>query len=220
MNLEQILKLAELFYAFAGEAEELPENSDDLKTVLKNIENLETFGARKKYAEKADALERLSSGSSRIVYKTNEGTVLKLASGEKGIDQNRNEANSKVESDYINKVYRKAKNYSWIETRYIENKINEKEFKEMTDIDFDDFGKCIEYKFKKSSDKPKKYDDISKSKVFKEISKVVEKNDLAVGDVIRIVQFGEYEGHPIILDIGLTNETFKKYYEDSKSSSS
>jgi len=213
MNIEKILKLADRFYTFASETEELPENSKDLKTVLKNIEKLETFNARKKYAERSNALERLSSGSSRIVYLTNENTVLKLASGDKGLDQNKNEANSKVKSEYVNKVYRHAKNYSWIETRYIENKINEKQFKKMTDINFDDFGKCVEYKFEKSSNKPKKYDEISKSEIFKELTKAIKIADLAVGDVIRIVQFGEYEGHPILLDAGLTNKTFEKHYE-------
>ncbi len=64
MDTNKLLRFANMFYSLAA-AEELPPNSDDLKTVLSNVEKLETYAARKKYAEAN--LKHLSSGSSRIV---------------------------------------------------------------------------------------------------------------------------------------------------------
>ena len=51
MNFNIILMAVEAFLSLA-EAEELPENSKDLKIIKKNLEELQTFNARKKYAEK------------------------------------------------------------------------------------------------------------------------------------------------------------------------
>ena len=103
MNIDEILKLAQEFESFAAlEKEELPENSKDLKVVLKNLQKLKTYNARKKYAEKN--LKHLSSGSSRLVYLTSNGTILKLAKNDRGIAQNKVESNSKMKSKYINKL--------------------------------------------------------------------------------------------------------------------
>ena len=117
MNINKLLRFANLYYSLAS-SEELPADSKDLKTVLKNISNLETYTARKNYAEKN--LKHLSSGSSRIVYLTPEKTIIKMAKNDKGIAQNKAEANPKMRSKFLNEILGHAENYSWIETHYLD----------------------------------------------------------------------------------------------------
>lgn len=213
MRLDKIIRLSNLYYVLAG-AEELPDNSDDLSAILKNIEDLETYNARKKYAEKN--LEHLSSGSSRITYLTPEKTVVKMASNDKGIAQNKVEANPKMTSKYLNEILRHAKNYAWIETYFLD-KITEKEFEKMTDTNFRDFGDAISYGLKKISDssaeKPDNFDKISKSDIYKEIEEIGKKFHLLPGDLSRISSWGCKDGRPVLIDAGLSREVYEEYYE-------
>lgn len=214
MGLNRITRLADLFYALAI-SEKLPENTNSLKTVLKNIENLDTYQAKIKYLEKN--LKHLSSGSSRIVYETFDKTIVKLAKNDKGIAQNKAESNPKMKSKFLNEILGYAKNFSWIETQYLD-KITEKEFKKMTNIEFSDFGEAIGYGLKKisdsSKDKPKNFDKVSKSEIYKEMKRIGEKFKLMPGDIARISSWGTRNGNPILIDAGLTKEVFDKFYED------
>lgn len=214
MNLKKILKFATLYYSLAA-AEELPENSKDLSVILKNIEKLETYHARKKYAEKN--LKHLSSGSSRIVYLTPKKTIIKLAKNDKGIAQNKAEANPDMKSKYLNKIIKHASNFSWLETHYLD-KITAKDFKKMTDLDFDDFGEAIRYGLKNVSgntdkDKPKNFDEIVDSAIYKDLKEIGKKFKLMPGDLARISSWGTKDGKPILIDAGLTKEVFEEYYE-------
>lgn len=214
MNYKKILRFATLFHSLAA-AEELPENSKDLDTVLKNIENLETYHARKKYAEKN--LKHLSSGSSRIVYLTPEKTIIKLAKNDKGIAQNKAESNPDMKSKYLNKIIKHADNFSWLETHYLD-KITTKEFEKMTGLDFDDFGEAIRYGLKNISgntdkDKPENFDEVEDSDIYKELKEIGKKFKLMPGDLARISSWGTKDNKPILIDAGLTKEVFEEYYE-------
>ena len=215
MDIKSLLNKIDLFVSLASaEKELLPADSDNLSTILKNIEKLETYKARKKYAEKN--LKHLSSGSSRVVYLTDDKTVIKLAKNDKGIAQNKAEANPKVKSKYINKIVGKARNYSWIQTAYLE-KLTEKEFEKMTDIPFNDFCDSIRYGLRELSSstkkKPKCFDDVSKTEIYKELEKVGKKNKLLGGDLAKISSYGSNGEHPVLIDTGLTKEIFEKFYE-------
>lgn len=217
MRYNQLASFADIFYSLATK-EKLPDNSKDLKIILKNIENLETYSARTKYAEKN--LKRLSSGSSRIVYLTPEKTVVKMAKNDRGIAQNKAESNPKMKSKYINSIISKAKNNSWIETHFLD-KITEKEFEKMTKLKFEDFGDAIRYGLKdvsgNSNKKPAKFEQVSKSDIYKNLINIGEKFKLMGGDLARISSWGCKDNHPIILDSGLTKEVFDDFYEDSSS---
>lgn len=214
MNLLQILKLANKFYVMA-KAEELPANSKDTATVLKNIEKLETYAARVKYAEKN--LDHLSSGSSRVVYKLKDGSILKLAKNDRGLAQNKVEGNPKMKSPFLNKLIKKAKNHAWINMTFLD-KITEKEFEKMTGVKFGDFGKAINFGLKDVSDspgkkKPKNFEEISKTKVYKALYNAGKEFKLMPGDMARISSWGTKDGHPVLIDAGLTKEIYDKYYE-------
>jgi hypothetical protein len=216
MNVNRILRFASIYESLAtAEKEELPENSKDLNVVLKNIQKLETYNARKKYAERN--LKHLSSGSSRIVYLTSDKTILKLAKNDRGIAQNKVESNPKMKSKYLNKVLRKASNHAWIEVSFLK-KITVKQFEKMTDLDFDDFGKAISYGLKtisgsKDLKEPDNFDEVSKSSIYKDLVDVGRKFKLMPGDIARISSWGTKDGSPVLIDAGLTKDVFEEYYE-------
>jgi hypothetical protein len=218
MNPNKLLRFATMFYSLAA-GEELPPDSKDQKVVLGNLEKMETYAARKKYAEKN--FEHLSSGSSRIVYLTPGKTVVKLAKNDKGLAQNKAEANPKMKSKYLNPIISSAKNDAWIETHYLE-KISVKEFEDMTGIKFDDFDEAISYGLQDVSGntgkkKPENFDKVSKSDIYKEMKDIGEKFKLMPGDVGRISSWGTKDGKPILIDAGLTADVFADFYEDSSS---
>lgn len=217
MNINRLVRLANLFYALASDSEKLPEDSKDLKKVLSNLEKLETYQARKKYAEKN--LEHLSSGSSRIVYLSDKKTIIKMAKNDKGIAQNEAEANPKMKSKFLNEILSHAKNHAWIEVCYLD-KITVKDFKEMTGLDFDDFGESIRYGLRDVSgntdkEKPKNFDKVAKSEIYKELKRVGEKFKLMPGDLARISSWGTKGGRPVLIDAGLTADVFADFYESS-----
>jgi len=222
MKPDTLIKLANTFYVLAA-TEKLPENSKDLSTILKNIEKLETYQARTKYAEKN--LKHLSSGSARITYVTPNKTVIKMAKNDRGIAQNEAEKkNLSFKCKYLNDVLKCASNFAWIETDYLD-KITEKEFEKMTGIDFDDFGEAIRYGLKHVAShsqmkKPKNFDKVSKSDIYKQMQKVADKCDMMPGDIARISSWGTKKGHPVLIDAGLTKKIFDEFYVGSESSSS
>lgn len=221
MTPKNILKLANLFYSLATGSEELPKNSDDLKTILKNIDQLENYKSRKEYAEKN--LKHLSSGSSRVVYLTPNDTVIKLAKNDKGIAQNKAECKSNAKSKYLNKILNCSDNYFWLESPFLK-KITVKDFREMTGLDFDDFGESIRFGLKSvtehDKDKPKKFDKVSKTEIYKEMQKIGKEYKLMPGDLARISSWGTKNDIPVLIDAGLTKEVFEDYYESGSSSSS
>ena len=209
-----------MFHSLAA-GEELPANSKDLRTVLSNLEHLETYAARKEYAEKN--LSHLSSGSSRLTYLTDNKTVIKLAKNERGEAQNAAEvkASSTFDSKYLNKVLSSSKNHVWIEVPFVE-KITEKDFKDMVGIDFEDFGEALRFSLKKISGntdkkKPRGYDEVSQSDLFKEMNKIGKALDLMPGDLARISSWGHKGDVPVLIDSGLTLTVFNDFYEDSSS---
>jgi hypothetical protein len=216
MDTDKLLKLANFFHALA-ESEEQPADSKDQKTILKNLEELENYNSRKTYAEKN--LKHLSSGSSRIVYETPQKTILKLAKNDKGIAQNKAEANPKMKSKFLNEVISHAKDYAWMETHYLD-KITTKQFEEMTGLNFDDFGESIRYGLKNVSgntdkEKPENFDKVEKSEIYKELKKVGDQFKLMPGDLARISSWGTKDGRPILIDAGLTKDVFAQFYESS-----
>ena len=218
MNLNKLLRFATMFQSLA-EGEELPEDSDNLQVILKNLEGLETYNARKKYAERN--LKHLSSGSSRIVYLTPSKTILKLAKNDKGIAQNKAEANPEMKSKYLNTIINQAANHAWIETHFLE-KITEKDFREMTHLDFNDFGEAIRYGLRDVSgnddmEKPENFEKVAKADIYQELHKIGEKYKLMPGDLARISSWGTKDGRPVLIDAGLTADVFADFYEYSSS---
>ena len=201
--------MANYFYSIAV-SKELPPDSKNLKIILKNLEKLENYNSRKKYADRN--LKYLSSGSSRLIYLTNKNTVIKLVKNKKGLAQNKVEANLKTSSKFINTCLNFSKDYIWIETNFLEN-LTEKEFAEFTGLNFKDFGEAIRSGLK-NKDISDKFPEIKKSKIYKDIVGVGKKYKLMGGDIARISNWRSKDKRPILSDLGLNKEVYKEFYED------
>lgn len=213
MNPTRLLKLANYFCKLATESEELPADSTDPAVILKNLSKLETYKARVDYAEKN--LDHLSSGSSRVVYTMpGKKEVLKLAKNDRGVAQNKIEA--KLKCKYINKTTKACPDGCWKISPFLD-KVTEKEFEELSDMDFEEFGEALSYGLKdvsgSSAEKPKHFDEISKSEMYKDLVECGKKNKLMAGDLARISSWGQVDGHPTLLDAGLTKEIYDEFYE-------
>lgn len=209
MNINKIIALTRLF-AMAAEVK-------TNEQILKELSSLETFKDRVDYAEKH--LEHISSGSSRVIYKLNDKTALKLAKNSRGIAQNKAEANPKMKSKYINKTLEADKNGIWKTSPFLD-KITEKEFEEITGINFKDFGNALSYGLKSVSEnseveKPKHFNEISESEMYKELIKLGKEFDLMPGDMERISSWCKDSEGVKLVDVGLTKKIFEDFYEDS-----
>ena len=206
---QDLLRAINQFHKFA--------TSTPLPEILKELSSLETFKDRVDYAEKH--LKHLSSGSSRVIYTTPDDQVLKLAKNERGIAQNKAEGNPKMVSKYINKTLKQDKDGIWKISPFLD-KITEKEFEELVGVPFKDFSEAISYGLQdvsgNSHEKPKGFEKVEKTEIYKELISIGKKWDLMPGDIGRVSSWGVVDGHPILLDAGLTSAIYKKYYTSNE----
>jgi hypothetical protein len=106
-----------------------------------------------------------------------------------------------------------------METHFLE-KITTKQFEEMTGLNFEEFGESIRYGLRNVSgnsdaEKPKGFDKVEKSEIYREMKKIGERFKLMPGDLARISSWGTKDGRPVLIDAGLTKDVFAEYYESS-----
>ncbi len=212
MKLDKLLKTVHRFFKLATDSEELPADSKDVDTILKNLSKLETHKARGEYAEKN--LEHLSSGTSRLVLTMPGGKeVMKLAKNDRGIAQNKAEA--AIKCKYVNKTLKADSDGIWKISPFLD-KINEKEFEKLIGVDFKDFGQALEHALADVSgdeaSKPKNFEKIKDLDIYKQLVKVGKEHDLMPGDMSRISSWGKIDDHPTLLDAGLTREIYDEFY--------
>jgi hypothetical protein len=212
MKLAQLLHFVDRFFKLAGASEDLPEDSKDIKTVLKNLSKIETHSVRVEYAERN--LDHLSSGTSRVVFTLpGKKEVLKLAKNDRGVAQN--EAEAGLTCKYVNKTLQACPNDYWKTSPFLD-KITEKEFEKLTGANFKDFGNALEYELRDVSgskvDKPKNLDKMKELDIFKELVKLGKKHQLMPADMSRISSWGKIDDHPTLLDAGLTREIYDEFY--------
>jgi hypothetical protein len=110
---------------------------------MEEFKTLTTFKERIRYCEAF--LQRISSGSSRIVYRVDDKMVLKLAKNKKGIAQNELEAESSKYSDLeglVAKVYEYDEEFLWVEME-LARKMSKGDFERITGFSFDDYSKVV-----------------------------------------------------------------------------
>lgn len=182
-------------------------NAVSLNATLNKLSKIETYKDRIAFAEKH--FEHLSSGSSRIIYLTDDKQVLKLAKNDRGIAQNKVEA--KVKSKYVNKTTKHDPDGIWKLSPYCD-KITEKEFETITGVPFKEFSEAVDHGVSKDKKKPKHFDTISKSSIYKEMLRLNKEYKLLPGDLTRISSWGKCDGVPVLLDAGLTREVYDDFY--------
>ena len=177
------------------------------------FKSMKSFSKRVKYAN--EKLQRLASGSSRIIYKIDDKKVLKLAKNAKGIAQNTTEGDwglNDMYGDIIAKMIDKDdENDMWIVSEYAK-KISPNRFKQLLGTDIITFYsylfKRIEYNQKnniyvKELDK-ETIELLENIEFVHDVIDMIINFDIAIGDFMRISTYGEIDGKLVIVDYGLT----------------
>lgn len=190
---------------------------------IEEFKKLNSFNSRIKYCEAH--LQRISSGSSRIVYKIDDEKVLKLAKNKKGLAQNEVEirySDDYLLKDVLAKIYAYDENNLWVEME-LARKVTPTIFKTITGFSFPEFDIALDnfevenkrkgYKRNINPDiVSKMWDDEFVSTIFDLIGSY----DIPSGDLRRINSYGLVNGDGderiVLIDYGLTNEVYQSYY--------
>jgi hypothetical protein len=202
--------------------EDYPEQFD-----MDYFKSLPSFRARIKYCE--DNLSRISSGSSRIVYKIDDTKVLKLAKNKKGIAQNDVEIEySKYYDikDIVAEVFDYEENGLWVEME-LATKLTIGKFKQITGLNFKDYGVALHNyavehgvplmrgKFKYKIDK-EFMEEMWENEFSYEILSFIGNYDIPPGDLGRLNTYGVVkrngEDTIVMIDYGLTSDVYTSYY--------
>lgn len=189
---------------------------------LKVIKNTDPFlrqlseekGFDERVKSSKDIFDVIGEGSARIVFKLPDDKVLKLAINGKGLAQNVFEARPELQAECCNKVLMADPDGKWLIVRFAE-KLTEKKFEKLVGISFDKFNDALYYKFNNESDskRPKEYDEIVKNPVFHcLVELMMGAEDLQLGDLMKINSWGEVDGRPVVIDIGLSKEIYNSLY--------
>ena len=194
---------------------------------IEEFKQLKSFNQRIQYCEQH--LQRISSGSSRIVYRIDDEKVLKLAKNKKGLAQN------KAEIDYGTEIYLEGivanifeyeENGLWVEME-LARKITEGEFKRVSGFNFKDFAAALNNYYHERTN----YRNGFKMKVDPEIVAEMWEDEFVygifqylgnykvpVGDLTRLSTYGivkrDGEDMIVLIDYGLTDDVYKSHYSE------
>lgn len=180
---------------------------------------LRTFRDRIKYAERN--LQRLVSGSGRIVYKIDSERVLKLSKNAKGVAQ------TKTEIEWGNDWFLKnlqilAEIFSydtdglWVEME-LARKLTALDFKRIVGVDFTVFGDWLVRQYGRNRGYGDVSDDdnrrLSESEFAQSVMEFMLSYRTPVGDLIRKSSYGIVQDDKIVIvDYGLSGEVYDSYY--------
>jgi len=192
---------------------------------IEEFKNLKSFNKRIKYCEQN--LQRISSGTSRIVYKIDETKVLKLAKNEKGVAQNTTEMN--FSEDYLwDMVVAKLFDYDedglWVEME-LARKVTTSIWNKIVGIPIDIFRDGTRFmEQQKGSVKtlyrlkePERMEELYENDFTSTILDLIANYDVGSGDFGKLSTYGlvnrDGKDEIVIIDYGLTNEVYDSYYK-------
>jgi hypothetical protein len=192
---------------------------------IETFKNLNTFKDRINYCNQH--LKRISSGSSRIVYKVDDLKVLKLAKNRKGIAQN--EVEVSYGNDYyleglLAEIYEHDENNLWVEMQ-LARRVTPKIFKDIVGYDFLDYSDSLHHlnyihfvkPGVKNAPKPVLYDVMWENDFINRMFDYVVNYEVPVGDLTRLSTYGLVndgkQDSIVLIDYGLTNEVYTSYYD-------
>jgi hypothetical protein len=187
---------------------------------IDEFKKLTSFSARVNYCNQH--LQRLSSGSSRIVYKIDDNKDLKLAKNKKGIAQNETEidfGNDSYVNDVVAKIFDHDENNLWVEME-LAKKVTPSIFKNIVGVTFENYCHIIKYRNSISVDfgftvsKPENYNDIWENEFVYNMMDFMVNYELPWGDLCRLSSYGLVGNNRIVLiDYGLTSDVYDTYYK-------
>lgn len=212
MNIRKIIR--ELVEEFIDE--KYPEEFS-----FKELEDIRSYSGKLKYAEKH--LQKLASGSARVVYKVDDDKVLKIAKNKKGLAQNQVEAQGYLQKyDIVAKIFDTDDDDYWIEMEYAK-KITPSNFRDLTGVDLKELNtfllltrmenKFPEQGYRVGANRREKMKNIE---FVNQLMKFIRDNNMESGDFGRISSWGKVtrDGFEqvVLVDYGLTNSVYEDYY--------
>lgn len=191
---------------------------------MDDFKKLTSFRSRIQYCE--EHLTRISSGSSRIVYKIDNQKVLKLAKNKKGLAQNEIEIEYSQYSDLddiLARTFDYENNNLWVEME-LARKCKKSDFKRITGFDFDTYGMVIHNQGEDSQGRRgQKYDvpseivdEMWENEFTYSMLDFVGSYQIPAGDLRRLSSYGivkrNGQDEIVLIDYGLTNDVYQSYY--------
>jgi hypothetical protein len=192
---------------------------------VEEFRNLKSFNQRVQYCE--TNLTRISSGSSRIVYKIDDTKVLKLAKNKKGLAQNEVEimhSQDYMMDDIVAEVFNYDENNLWLEME-LARKLTPALFYKIVGFTFNDYVDGIHYhenELKPSrffhGIKPDNMDEMWENDFTSRIFDFMGSYDnFAYGDLVKVSTYGvvkrDGEDTVVMVDYGLSTEVLNTYYK-------
>lgn len=201
--------------------EDYPSNWD-----IEKFKGLSSFNQRIRYCE--DNLQRISSGSSRIVYKIDDEKVLKLAKNRKGLAQNEVEISHSGYhdiKDILARVFEYDGNNLWVEME-LARKVTVGNFKQITGYDFKLYCEALgkyakeanprEYKHRQYNVPQDIWEEMWEDEFIYDIFNYIAGYDIPIGDLSRMNSYGVVkrngEDTVVIIDFGLDGDVYGTYY--------
>lgn len=198
--------------------EEYPTNFD-----REHFKTLKSFNQRVKYCE--ENLERISSGSSRIVYKIDNEKVLKLAKNKKGLAQNETEMQWGGDSYYdhiLAHTFDSDPNGLWVEME-LARKVTASNFKKITGVDIYDLKMYLTNFYLENNGRKKIYtidplvvEELNENQFAQDLSSFMMDTDSPAGDLTRVNSYGLVKRNGVddivLIDFGLTGDIYSSYY--------
>lgn len=212
MNIRKIIR--ELVEEFIDE--KYPEEFS-----FKELEDIRSYSGKLKYAEKH--LQKLASGSARVVYKVDDDKVLKIAKNKKGLAQNQVEAQGYLQQyEIVAKIFDTDDDDYWIEMEYAK-KITPSNFRDLTGVDLKELNtfllltrmenKFPEQGYRVGANRKEKMKNIE---FVNQLMKFIRDNNMESGDFGRISSWGKVIRNGfeqvVLVDYGLTNSVYEDYY--------
>lgn len=191
---------------------------------MEHFKGLPSFKKRIDYA--TEQLQKLSSGTARMIFKIDEEKVLKLAKNRKGLGQNRVEydmSDDPVAGDIFAKVYDGDEDeFKWIEME-LARKLKKSDFKKIVGIDFKDYAQYVEnVDYQKDGDAEIYHIEDSVKKELEEnefvydVVDYIVNFDIPAGDLSRPSSYGvvkrDGQDKVVLVDYGLDKSVQKEYY--------
>jgi hypothetical protein len=186
---------------------------------IEEFKTISSFAKRIKYCQ--ERLQRVASGTARIVYKVDNEKVLKLAKNQKGIAQN--EVEISQGNDYylrqlgiVAEVFEDHPESHWLEMELC-TRVTPKKFERIVGISFDEFDDAIrefnDYLDSGHRISPRSSNLIDSNDFLNNIVDYIGNYRIPVGDLTRLSTYGvTAKNQIVIVDFGLTYNVLDLHY--------
>jgi hypothetical protein len=195
---------------------------------MEHFKSLRKYSERVKYCDQH--LQKISSGSARIVYIIDNEKVLKLAKNEKGVAQCEVEiqwGNDSYLGGILAKTLDSHPDGLWVEME-LARKVKKGDFKTLAGFNFDDLNTYLRNAEQQMKGRRPMFsidqnvqEAMEQNEFVVELVDLMNSMDAPAGDMTRLNSYGivKRNGHDtiVLIDFGLTNDVYSDYYDRTKS---